>query len=316
MERHADIKSPCFLRRRGGRLVRAAICIGLLLAAPGLRAERIDLRVSAGADLTLQFEEGLQGAAEAVRGRYPQLKKDLETRFGWEMDFAPTVVLIKTPALFQRLSGSSLIVAFAAPRDNLIVMDYSQPSLHRRFGGNVLKHELVHLLLHHHIRSADIPRWFEEGVAQWSSEGVAELLVSSGPVILEKAMVSGKIIPFSRLRTHFPRQRQALALAYAQSRSLVDYLADEYGADKILEILNRMKAGTEFEKAVQTSLGEDLSAVQQSWLASGQSASVWWGFLARHVYEILFFGAALMTVVGFVRFLIRKRAYRDEWDDD
>ena len=293
-----------------------ALFIALLLAAGTPGAETVDFRMMAGSELTLQFEQGLEGPARAIQDRYPRLRDELETFFGWEIDFRPTAVLIKSPALFRRLSASTLIVAYAVPRDNLIVMDFSRPNMHRRHGDNVFKHEMVHLLLHRHIQRTDIPRWFEEGVAQWASEGVAELLVSSGPAILEQAWVSGKTIPFRDLSASFPRERRNLALAYAQSRSLMTYIAEEYGAAKILEILNRMKAGEQFANAWQTSLDADPAVVQQRWLESGQTATVWWTYLARHIYEILFFTAALLTVIGFVRFLIRKRAYRDEWDDD
>jgi hypothetical protein len=277
-----------------------------------LRAETVEMRVLQGRELTLHFEQGLEGAAQEVAAQFPQIGDDLKARFGWEIRVRPTVMLIKTPRVFQRMAGSVLIVAYALPRDNLIVMDYSRPALHRQRRGNVFKHELVHLLLHQHIQHAQIPRWFDEGVAQWASEGVAELLEADDGALLEQALLSRKNIPFQNLVVHFPDQRQALALAYAQSRSLVAYIADQYGAAKILQILGRMKTGEKFERAFESSLGVSPAAVERHWIDARRTGITWLTYLAAHIYEFIFLAAALMTVFGFVRFLIRKRAYRDE----
>jgi hypothetical protein len=41
-----------------------------------------------------------------------------------------------------------------------------------------LKHELCHLFLHYLIGGGELPRWFNEGIAQWTSGGIAELMFS------------------------------------------------------------------------------------------------------------------------------------------
>jgi hypothetical protein len=95
---------------------------------------------------------------------FPHLKANLEREIGWDLNLIPSVLLMKNRKLFQRMAESPLTVAFAVPARNLIVIDYTR-MLVRPFSLEItLKHELCHLLLHHHIRGHDFPRWLDEGV--------------------------------------------------------------------------------------------------------------------------------------------------------
>ena len=212
-------------------------------------------------------------------------------------------------------AGHPLIIAFAVPLDNLIVIDYGR--LNRRYPHrkNLLKHELVHLLLHTHISGNRLPKWFEEGVAQWASDGVADMLEEPRPAVLSEAILTDKLLPFATLVNHFPDDNRDLILAYAQSRSMVFFMADTYGADNILKILDLLKNGSGFEESIRRVFSVSLPELEQKWVNSQERPAAILAMLAGYLYEFLFVAAALMTVVGFVRFRIRKRQYRDEDDD-
>jgi hypothetical protein len=110
------------------------------------------------------FDPSLGSAAQDVADMFPHLKANLEREFGWDLNLIPSVLLMKDRKLFQRMAESPLTVAFAVPARNLIVIDYTR-MLVRPFSLEItLKHELCHLLLHHHIRGHDFPRWLDEGV--------------------------------------------------------------------------------------------------------------------------------------------------------
>jgi len=266
-------------------------------------------------ELTVRFEPPLKGFAEDVVQLYPLIKSNLEKTFGWEMPFRPTVFLIRDKEYFQRLIGNKLIVAFAAPAENLIVIDCSRLHIRPHRLDQILKHEMVHLLLHHHIRSVHLPKWFDEGVAQWLSEGVAELLVAPQKSFFEEALLTGKYIPLKDLKHSFPTDKKNLMLAYEESRSFVAFISDKYGDDSIFEILEHLQNGNEIHTAFTKSLNALPEEIEDRWIRQQRRQTTWFIFLAGHIYEFLFLAGALLTVIGFIRFLIKKRNYRDEDDD-
>ena len=115
--------------------------------------------------------------AEKTAGFYPDLKAELEETIGWKIDFKPGIVLVKDNNTFQKMSGSSLIVAYALPDQGIIVIDYSRMKTDPFTLEATIKHELCHLLLHENIGSEKLPRWLDEGVAQWASGGLADIVM-------------------------------------------------------------------------------------------------------------------------------------------
>jgi len=220
-------------------------------------------------ELTVRFESTLKGIAEEVLDIYPRIKTNLEKTFGWEMPFRPTALLIQDKEYFQRLAGNKLIVAFAAPADNLIVIDCSRLHIRPHRLDQVLKHEMVHLILHHHIRSVHLPRWLDEGVAQWLSEGVAELLEAPQRSFFEEALLAGNYIPLRDLKHSFPTDKKNLMMAYEESLSFVAFVSDRYGDNRIFEILKHLQKGNEINTAFYASLDASRSILENdiiSWV--------------------------------------------------
>lgn len=123
-----------------------------------------DLHVLKERHVTVVFSPSLEPVAQEVADIYPHVKANLEQHIGWDLNLIPSVLLMKDRKRFQRMAESPLTVAFAVPERNLIVIDHSRMSI-RPFSLEItLKHELCHLLLHHHIRGHDLPRWLDEGV--------------------------------------------------------------------------------------------------------------------------------------------------------
>ena len=275
----------------------------------------IQLESALSPELMVRFEPPLKGIAKDVVHIYPRIKSNLEKTFGWEMPFRPTVFLIQDKEYFQRLTGNKLIVAFAAPAENLIVIDCSRLHIRPHRLDQILKHEMVHLILHHNIRSVHLPRWLDEGVAQWLSEGVAELLEAPQRSFFQEALLAGKYIPLKNLKHSFPTDKKNLMLAYEESRSFVAFISDRYGDDSIFEILEHLQKGNEIHTAFTKSLNALPEEIEDRWIMQQRRQTTWFIFLAGHIYEFLFLAGALLTVIGFIRFLIKKRNYKDEDDD-
>jgi len=246
---------------------------------------------------------------------YPELLSEVEQALQWRLNSRPTIRLVRLEEDFRRMSPVSHVVALAFPGDSLVVIDYSKMKIRPFTLRTTLKHELCHLLLHAHVPGSNLPKWLDEGVSQWVSEGIAEVLIDVKPQVLHRALLSGRYIPLRRIGARFPVDPEGLALAYAQSQSVVDYIRAEFGARGLLGILRGLQQGQDIDTALTTTLSLSLNDLEARWLEDTRKRKNWFTFIATHLYGILFFCGAIITVVGFVRFLLRKQAYRD-WDEE
>ncbi len=262
----------------------------------------------------VRFDDHLQNPAKEILQIYPSIRAELKKDLGWETDFRPEIVLMKDSASFRKVSGSDLVTAFAAPEEDLIVVDYSKMGVHPFTIDATLKHELCHLELHRHITREKLPRWFDEGICQWVTGGLAEIISEGGRSVLRDAALSNRLISIERLTQSFPSDGGDLLLAYEESRSIVEYIKEKFGVSGVRGILERMSRGDDLEDAVRKSLLISPDELEKQWRSSISRKNLWPSYIRDNLYEALFLFAALLTVCGFFRFLKRKREYKDEDD--
>ena len=263
-------------------------------------------------EIVLLFEEPLRRAAKEITDIYPGVKEELEEIFRWKLNFRPTILLLNDKESFHRIAGSDLIVAVALPQRNLIVIDYPKMRTRPFAIRTTLKHELSHLLLHHSIKRANLPKWLDEGVSQWVSEGIAEIIIDGRRSSLNEAILSNRYLTLDELTARFPEDTKSLLLAYEQSKSFVDYISDTFGTDAILNILNHLRDGYEIDAAVLKGLSIPLDELEKRWHSHLRTRNTWITYVSTNLYQFLFFIAALITIYGFIRFVIKKRRYKDE----
>lgn len=299
-------------------IIKIASLIYIILFSNNLFAA--DPSVLQAEHVVVVFEEPLRSVAEEVAKRYPSIKQDLENTFQWPVDFRPTLVLVRSGEQFQKIAGTGLIVAFAVPQKKLMVIDYSKMNTSPFTLGSTLKHELCHLLLHHYIDRQRLPKWLDEGICQWASDGIVEVIMGSDRSVLARAGLRGKYFPMRVLDTRFPGDKASLQLAYAQSKSFVNYISREFGRDGVLHLLNNLKYGLAFEDAIAESFSISFERMEKEWLDNIRKKNTWFTYLAIHIYEFLFLFGAVILVIGFVRAMLKKRRYRDmdedDWDDE
>ncbi|UCG14236.1 MAG: hypothetical protein JSU72_07180 [Deltaproteobacteria bacterium] len=262
-------------------------------------------------EVVVLYDKSLRAAAEEVVRLYPKLTSELEQTLNWKIDFQPRILVTTGRERFRGNGAKNLVVAYAVPHRRLIVIDYSRVNTHPFTLGVVIKHELCHLLLHHHIQTANLPRWLDEGISQWVSDGVAEIMMESERSLLEAAILSKKHLSLKKITERFPQDKDSLLLAYEESKSLVDYMNAEFGRNKILETLELLKDGEEVNLAILKSLSISIEELERRWYEHLKARTTWFTYLSAHLYQFLFFFAALITVYGFVRLVLRKRAYED-----
>jgi hypothetical protein len=293
-----------------------AFCIALLLIVlPGaLHAE--DMRAFELEDLVVAFDPPLQGAAKEVQTLFPKIKRNLEGLFGWQLNLRPTVLITKNSKYFGHREEKPLLVAYAVPRKNLIVIDYSRVKIRPFSLENTLKHEVCHLLLHHHIERSRLPKWLDEGVCQWVSDGISEFFFDQKQSQLNRASFSRNFIPLRSLEYAFPSDKESLLLAYEESKSFVNYLISRYGKEILFEILNDVKGGMEADEAILQAVSMSRESLEVAWRKSLTEKISWLAHISYHLYGILFGLMGLIALYAFVKQIRKKRAYTDEEEVD
>jgi hypothetical protein len=266
--------------------------------------------------LTVVYDAGLEPTGRQAAAEYPIIKQELETLFQWPLDFRPTLVLLKDNKRFQNLAGHDLVVAYALPNKNVVVINHSKMNTSPFMLRTAFKHELCHLLLHHYIRDDNLPRWLDEGICQWASDGFADITMDTKRDRLSAAILSDTYFDLEKLQHQFPQDNNGLMLAYEQSKSVVEYLSSEYGSQGILDFLKLLQQGYDLESAFELCFAIPFDEFQYQWRGHLKKNINWFTYLSIHLYEILFVSAALLAILGFVRKMVRRRAYSAEEDEE
>lgn len=297
-------------------LLAAGAWIVLCALFSGGRLEAKDRFILEDDRVFISGDAGLEETGRILQRAYPEVVSDLEHVLGWKLIHKPFVLLIGDREEFERMVEHEPIAAFAIPRRHLVVLGLPMVERQQYLLLETFKHELCHLLLHDHIPEG-LPKWLDEGVCQWVSGSLGELMIGregglAGPVDLAR-----QAVPLSSLEDAFPGGKQQMAAAYEQSRSMVDAIVSGYGKMGLLGILDGLERGESIEEAVLGSLGKPLSAVESQWRESLSMARVWLVKLGEYFYDILFFLAAVVTGVGgLVAVGRRKRRRLEEMDEE
>ena len=127
-------------------------------------------------EVTIKYEKGLSGVSNEIARLIPTLKEEIQKRTGLPINFSFEIVIYRHREIFRSLVRNDMIAAFAIPGEDLIVLDYSQFRYDSLTLKLIIMHEMCHLLLHKNIAGNNLPKWFDEGVSQWVSGGINEIV--------------------------------------------------------------------------------------------------------------------------------------------
>ncbi len=131
--------------------------------------------------------------------------------------------------------------------------------------GVVIPHELTHLVFDSAVRNPYHfpPRWLNEGVATYLSEG----LTAADRASVRAAGADGRLMPLRALGGQFPTTAERFYLAYAESVSAVDYLVREQGTAALVKLIRSYAGGVTDDEAFRAAVGTDQAGFEQDWLA-------------------------------------------------
>lgn len=209
------------------------------------------------------------------------------------------VAIATSPAEFHHLVGSYLpdwVTAVTLyPQRKIIV---KAPQLTRstlREYRTTLRHELVHLLQSHLLPLNLTPRWFNEGLAIYYSEGLAY----HRRLILSRAIFRKRLLDLMQ-SDHWSKYSATSAdLAYAESAAAVEFLITIYGVESLTQIFRQMRQGQSFEDCLSEITQNDYADFpnlfsaylrsRYSWLILTDLQSIFWLFLSLMVVIIYWY---------------------------
>lgn len=128
-----------------------------------------------------------------------------------------------------------------------------------------LAHELSHIVVGLATDNpyADLPRWLDEGLAMYA-EGA---LPPDNAAALERAIRRDELLSV-RSMSSYTGQADLVDLYYGEAYSIVDYLLQTYGREKMTELLEVFAQGARQEDALLQVYGFGLDELDTRWRAS------------------------------------------------
>ncbi|MEO8357913.1 MAG: peptidase MA family metallohydrolase [Chloroflexota bacterium] len=135
-----------------------------------------------------------------------------------------------------------------------------------------IPHELMHVMMYRAVDAGyiNIPLWLREGTAT-----LAEIYPNVDyDRVLTDAVPGNALIPLTSLCASFPADTGRAFLAYAESRSFVNYLHENYGSSGLLNLAASYADGLDCERGTELVLGVSLLNLEATWRSSvlGQNA--------------------------------------------
>ncbi len=184
---------------------------------------------------------------------------------GAELPNGVTAALAHTTEAFDRLTGGQVPewrAGVAIPELGLLVVPTREgPRILDPAGVRVLRHEWAHLGLHQALGGLRIPRWFDEGYAQWASGGWD----ASESWRLRILLAVGRAPPLDSLSLAWPRDRAAADAAYLLAASAVSYLLEGSGERGLALFLARWRDTRSFDDALRSTFGVTPGQFEEDW---------------------------------------------------
>ncbi len=190
--------------------------------------------------------------------------------------------------------------------DRIVIPLFRAPWTGGASEDRILRHEWAHLGLHEHLAGVGLPRWFDEGYAQWSSGGWD----ATAGWRLRVALARGTAPPLGDLTLAWPRGRGEAELAYLLSASAVEFLVREHGVRGLEVLLERWVEVGNFEGAFRATFGMTTARFEERWLDHVRRRFGWILLLSQTAVLWGILGVGLLALFGIRRSRDRERLER------
>jgi hypothetical protein len=148
---------------------------------------------------------------------------------------------------------------------NVILMGVP-PNIAQDWGRATIRHELAHLVVGQFGRSCvggHRPTWLEEGLAMYAEGEPSEEVQAD----LERGLEQNSFAPLRSLNGPFPAHDAEAGSAYSQSYSVIEFLREAYGQEKLRELILTLAEGESYDDALQAIYGLNVDGLEEAWRA-------------------------------------------------
>lgn len=217
--------------------------------------------------LTIEFPGSVRGRVEELLHEADDARAQLSADLGQPPLEHALLRIARTPDQMQELAPRDepppgYATGEAYPSLHLILLSLKAPDTWEAPDlGEVLRHELSHLALASALADHDVPLWFNEGVAVHES---GELYLKRWST-LWNASLSRRLIPLSELDRAFPVDHVEVGVAYAEAADVVRFLMRDADRARFGSLVQRVRAGVGFERALEDAYGTDARTLEYQW---------------------------------------------------
>lgn len=149
----------------------------------------------------------------------------------------------------------------AFPDNDIVILGISEDNL--EWGRDAIVHELTHVLVGHLTFSClgGVPTWLNEGLAVYSEGG----LDPASQDQLDEAIKDDTLLTVRSLSSGFSEVASKAYLSYSQSYSIVKFLIETYGQDKMTSLLTSLRDGATIDNALIITYGFDVEGLDDAW---------------------------------------------------
>jgi len=240
---------------------------------------------------------------------YPKLMED----FGTTSDDSIIVYISPTEEIYRQFVGENFpdwSDGVASPSRNIIILKSSNILPGNANNSKIAIHELTHILLNRAVHSNPVPRWFNEGLAVYYS---GEKAFASGSLV-SKALVTKSIIDLNDIDEVLTFYRDKAQLAYQESYLAVDYLFEQFGKDKVKEIISELGKGQKIDQALLNVIGMDMLDFEYEWYQHIKKKYRWRFLVDFDTY--LWILMLALFLLGFILMRLRNRRTIRRWEED
>lgn len=260
-----------------------AVLSAALPAAPSVRAQGFgqnhvvlkdfDWRVRSTEHFDIHYYRGSEAlvpqAAETLEDSYRRISGRLGVRFDRRKPFFlyASVNDFQQSNIVQAGDGTGGVTE--AFKDRFLVYNDGSSQWLR----DVITHELAHVFQFHVLvsgfwKSARIlksfvyPLWMMEGMAEHVTEGYDD---TTEEVYVRDAATSGGLIPLWKLEHFSHLKPHQVTLAYKSGGTVLDFIAGQYGPEKVGRMLRLFESRFESNSVLQELVGLDIFAFDKKW---------------------------------------------------
>ncbi len=147
---------------------------------------------------------------------------------------------------------------------NIIAIGVAKNQL--SFGEGAIPHELTHWAVHQvtfNNYGAGLPTWLDEGLATYIQGSVPDYQAA-----LNYAIKNNQLISVRSLSSPFSAIPEQALISYGESQSIVTFLLQTYGKDKMDQLLNVFHQGAGYDDALKQVYGFDQDGLDVLWRQS------------------------------------------------